>query len=217
MGLVESKLFAGITEEEIERMRVCFGITDRVGEIGEIVYDYALDAEKVGVIIDGSVFVQKISEDGELTMIEHLKEGDVFGGMLMFENAGDENISVVCETPCYISYIRADQITKRCENACPFHSLLVENMFHLVARKAKTLSERLEVLSRHSIREKLMRFFALNTDDNGEMTLPFTLAALADYISADRSAMMREIKRMRNENLIYLKGKKVKLLALSDN
>ena len=32
--------------------------------------------------------------------------------------------------------------------------------------------------------------------------LPFTLSALADYISADRSAMMRELRKMKEEHLV---------------
>ena len=42
-------------------------------------------------------------------------------------------------------------------------------------------------------------------------TLPFTLSALADYISADRSAMMRELKRMKAEGLVEMDGRRVTL------
>ncbi|MDE6997563.1 MAG: helix-turn-helix domain-containing protein, partial [Oscillospiraceae bacterium] len=41
--------------------------------------------------------------------------------------------------------------------------------------------------------------------------IPFTLSALADYISADRSAMMRELKKMREEGLVAIEGRRVKL------
>ena len=39
-------------------------------------------------------------------------------------------------------------------------------------------------------------------DDCGSFHLPFTLSALADYISADRSAMMRELRKMKEEHLV---------------
>jgi len=32
--------------------------------------------------------------------------------------------------------------------------------------------------------------------------LPFTMTALADYLSVDRSAMSRELKKMKDEGLI---------------
>ena len=41
--------------------------------------------------------------------------------------------------------------------------------------------------------------------------LPFSLSALADYISADRSAMMRELKKMKDERLVEVAGRQVTL------
>ena len=42
--------------------------------------------------------------------------------------------------------------------------------------------------------------------------LPFTLTNLADYLSVDRSAMMREIKNLTDEGFISKVGNKIKLL-----
>ena len=41
--------------------------------------------------------------------------------------------------------------------------------------------------------------------------LPFTLTDLADYLSIDRSAMMRELKNLKEEGLIETKGKRIHL------
>ena len=51
-------------------------------------------------------------------------------------------------------------------------------------------------------------------DEHGSRTfpLPFSLSMLADYISADRSAMMREMRKMREEDLISTEGRSVTLL-----
>ena len=90
---------------------------------------------------------------------------------------------------------------------------MVENLFHLVTEKAMSLSERVEVLSRRSIREKLLRYFQLQAakERGRSFLLPFSLSALADYISADRSAMMRELKKMREEMLVTITGRQVTL------
>ena len=104
-------------------------------------------------------------------------------------------------------------IMKRCEKACAHHSKLVRNMFRLVAEQVRRLSCRVEVLSRRSIREKLQCYFRLCRleADSDVFQIPFTLSALADYISADRSAMMRELKKMREEGLVAIEGRRVKL------
>ena len=87
-------------------------------------------------------------------------------------------------------------------------------MFHIMTERAAALSERVEVLSRRSIREKLLCYFGLLAGQRQKPSfqLPFSLSALADYISADRSAMMREMRKMREEDLISTEGRSVTLL-----
>ena len=107
----------------------------------------------------------------------------------------------------------AEQVTKRCEKACAHHTRVVENMFQLVAEKATSLYERVEVLSRRSIRDKLLCYFSLlAAKSGGEILLPFSLSALADYISADRSAMMRELKKLKEEGVVQTENRRVTIL-----
>ena len=42
--------------------------------------------------------------------------------------------------------------------------------------------------------------------------IPFSLTDLADYLSVDRSAMMRELKILKDEGFIEKSGNKIKLL-----
>ena len=42
--------------------------------------------------------------------------------------------------------------------------------------------------------------------------LPFSLKELADYIAVNRSAMFRELRHLKDDKLIEINGRKVKLL-----
>lgn len=213
MEAVKTPILEGITLEEQEQMRVCFGVREERFRAGETVYDFAEGRKYLGLIARGSAVIQRIDHQGGRTILEHLESGGVFGEMLMFENVTGDSITVVAETACRVGFMAADQVTKRCEKACAHHTQVVENMFQLVAEKATSLYERVEVLSRRSIRDKLMCYFSLMAAKNrsGEFSLPFSLSALADYISTDRSAMMRELKKMRQEELVDVHGRKVLL------
>ena len=59
----------------------------------------------------------------------------------------------------------------------------------------------------------LLCYFSLQSARCGgrEFTLPFSLSALADYISTDRSAMMRELKRLREDGIVDSKGRTITL------
>ena len=88
-----------------------------------------------------------------------------------------------------------------------------------MAQKVLVLSERVEVLSHRSIREKLLCCFGIIASREGSrlFDLPFdTFADLADYICTDRSAMMRELRNMKNAGLVRINGKQIELLNSED-
>ena len=212
MEAVKTPILEGITREEQEQMRVCFGVREERFRAGETVYDFAEGRKYLGLIARGSAVIQRIDRQGGRTILEHLESGGVFGEMLMFENVAGDSITVIAEEPCRVWFMQDEHMTRRCEKACAHHSRLVENMFHIMTEKAAALSERVEVLSRRSIRDKLLCYFSLQQAKNGgSFTLPFSLSALADYISTDRSAMMRELKKMKDEHLVEVAGRQVTL------
>ena len=213
MQTVRSQLFEGITNEECARMFQCFGAREAGYEAGALISEFDGEQNAVGVLLSGSADLVRLDADGNRTILETLEEGGVFGEVLAFSGAGGDSIFLECRRDCRVLYLDYDQITKRCENACAHHSRMVENLFRLVTEKATSLSERVEVLSRRSIREKLLRYFELQAAKRHgrSFQLPFSLSALADYISADRSAMMRELKKMRQELLVSIVGRQITL------
>ena len=46
--------------------------------------------------------------------------------------------------------------------------------------------------------------------------MPFAFTTLAEYLSVDRSAMMRELKKMREEGLVHVEGRTITLLSLPE-
>ena len=82
-------------------------------------------------------------------------------------------------------------------------------MLQLIEDKDHAHSCLVDVLSRRSIREKLLCYFRQLSQQSGSrtFTLPFSLSTLADYIATDRSAMMRELKRLREEGSVRSDGR----------
>lgn len=213
MEIGASPLFRGISEESQQAMRTCFDMREVSFRADEVIYDFGAGRNMVGVLAEGAAVIERIDQQGSRTILERLESGGVFGEMLMFENVAGDSITVIAEEPCRVWFMQDEHMTRRCEKACAHHSRLVENMFHIMTEKAAALSERVEVLSRRSIREKLLCYFGLLAGQRQKPSfqLPFSLSALADYISADRSAMMRELKKMKDEHLVEVAGRQVTL------
>ena len=207
-----SPLFADIRYEDYRQMMACFQARQRTFCSGEVIWERssALSGD-LGVIERGRAALIRVDEEGVTTVLEELESGGVFG--LPIAGPEGDSVEVVCRTGCEVLFIDYFHVLKRCERACAHHSLLVRNMLDLMAGKAQALSERVDVLSRRSIREKLMCYFRQLADKAGGDTflLPFSLSTLADYIATDRSAMMRELKRLREEGAVSSEGRRFTL------
>ena len=211
----QSPLFRNITYDEYLRMMNCFRATQKAFRPEELICDYTAPSanDAVGVVERGSAALIRIDEEGVATVLEELGPGSVFGRSLAFAVAGGDSLEVVSHSGCEVLFIDYCYILKRCEQACTHHSMLVQNMLGLLVEKAQKLSQRVDVLSRRTIREKLLCYFRQLSEKTGSDTivLPFSLSTLADYIATVRSAMMRELKRLREEDVIHSEGRKITL------
>jgi CRP-like cAMP-binding protein len=212
--LEKSPLFQNISREEYLQMLTCFQAVHRSFRQDDLIYDFSSPKnDAVGIVERGEAALIRIDEEGVSTVMEELHIGGVFGKSLAFSGSGHDSLEVVCRTPCEVLFIDYHHILKRCEKACSHHSTLVQNMLRLMGDKAQALSQRVDVLSRRSIRDKLLCYFRQLADTAGgdTFTLPFSLSMLADYIATDRSAMMRELKRLREEGVIRSEGRRFTL------
>ena len=213
MNYGELEIFRNITNSEVEAMIQCFRMRRARFEAGRTICVYGECRGEVGVLLRGRAELVRFDREGNRTILEQLENGGVFGEELTFVPALGDCVEVVSSGDCEVLFMEYAHIMKRCEKACAHHSKLVQNMFRLVTEQVRRLSCRVEVLSRRSIREKLQCYFRLCRLEAGADTfqLPFTLSALADYISTDRSAMMRELKKLREEGVVSIEGRRVTL------
>ena len=204
-------IFQDITNNEVDAMIHCFQMRRAQYEPGQTICTYGESGGEVGVLLCGQAELVRFDYAGNRTILEQVGTGGVFGEALAFTPELGDCVEVVSSGCSEVLYMEYDHIMKRCEKACAHHSKLVQNMFRLVAEQTRRLSRRVEVLSRRSIREKLQCYFRICRLEAGADTfrLPFTLSTLADYISTDRSAMMRELKKMKEEGLVSMQGRQV--------
>ena len=213
--LEKSPLFQDISYEEYRSLLTCFQAVQKSFRSDDLIYDFSSPKnDAVGIVERGCAALIRIDEEGVATVMEELGPGGVVGRTLAFAGSSGDSLQVVCRSSCDVLFIDYPHILKRCEHACNRHSVLLQNMLRLMSDKAQALSQRVDVLSRRSIREKLLCYFRQLSEQAGSntFTLPFSLSTLADYIATDRSAMMRELKRLREEGTIRSDGRQFTLL-----
>jgi len=78
----------------------------------------------------------------------------------------------------------------------------------------KKLNEKIRILEKKTIRERLLEYFELQYKYTMQrtITLPFNLKDLADYLAINRSAMFRELRNLKDERIISVNGRRITLL-----
>jgi CRP-like cAMP-binding protein len=163
------------------------------------------------IVKSGIINIIRFNYNGTRTIIETLEEDDIFGH---FSSATQEELYVIAETDAEIISFNYDQIFQRYSKNIDLHYQFNENVVKILAKKLQATNDRIQILTEKTIRNKLLNYFNSLYKKNlsKNITIPFSLTNLADYLSIDRSAMMRELKNLKDEGLINQKGKKIQLL-----
>lgn len=209
-SMSDLSIFQGIEIDEIVKMMKCFNAKQIEFKKDRVILSNIINSNLIGIIISGYANMIRYDYNGNRTIIENLEPNSIFGRTFSYL---DNEVSVIATTDCEVLLFDYDLLMKRCRKNCACHTKLMDNVFNLLSIKIVELNERLEVLSKRSIRDKLLCYFNLVAKKRGRRSfyLPLSYTELADYISVDRSAMMREIKNLKDEGFISSNGKKLSL------
>lgn len=180
---------------------------------GAVITTYIRKRNLFCILISGSADLIRYNLNGNKTIVEHFVDNDIFGEIFYTITMNNE-LCVIAREECEVLFFHYDDIHKKCNNRCKFHDTLATYLPELILDKITDLNLRIELLTKRTIREKVLFYFNTLSSRNLSKTfsLPFSLTDLADYLSIDRSAMMREIKYLKDEGFIKKNKNKITLL-----
>lgn len=202
--LRNSKLFQGIDEKEITSMLGCLSAVRRNYHKGETVFQRGERIDSVALLLEGSIHIQKEDYWGNLSILNEITEGEIFGEV--YACLGSEEIlnNAVAVKDSEVLFLDVKRILTMCPSACPFHGRLIRNLLSVLAQKNKMLTQKMKHMSKRTTREKLLSYLSEQSQRAGSpvFDIPFNRQQLADFLSVDRSAMSAELGRMRDEGIL---------------
>ena len=167
--------------------------------------------ELIGIIEEGTANLIRYDYDGKRSILEEMSEGDVFSDLFLAVDSAE--LSVVSTTECKVTFIEYNDLIEEAKKSSTALTL-IDNLIQLMAKKLVKRNERIELLTTRSIRNKLLNYFELQAKKNNSKSfnLNYSYTDLADYLSVDRSAMMRELKNLKDDKLITDTNKKITIL-----
>lgn len=201
---IQSPLFSGISPEERKAMLGCIGYHINSYKRGEIVSFEEDNIKHVGVVLSGTVDMIKEDLWGNKTMLLRIGKNELFGETFA---CGEDNLSVVtfqASANAQILFLPFDRVMHSCTMACVFHNHLIENMVRIIANKNRDLMRKVEVISKKTLREKILAYLSIQAQihQTRYFEIPLGRVELSEYLCADRSALTRELAKMKEEGLI---------------
>ncbi len=193
----------------------CDKIQEKTFEKNEIITTYIVNRNQVCIVLEGSADLMRYDFNGNQMVVERFNKFDIFGEIFYQINTNNE-LFVIAKEKSKILIFNYDIFEKRCKKNCKFHEELTLGLPNLVLTKVSDLNLRIELLSKKTIRDKLISYFKILSEKNFNktFTLDLSLTDLADYLRIDRSAMMREMKLLKEEGFIKKNGDKITLMIM---
>lgn len=202
--LSEFPLFYGVRREDIPKMLQCLGCYEKQYSKDTFIYLESHTVRNVGLILSGCVHMIKEDFEGNKTLLVSMRRGEVFGESFSCGSRLDSRVSFVAAAPCSILFLPFHKLLHTCKLTCTFHHRLVENMVRLISDKNVLLMQKIDIVSRRTLREKILAYLRLQAElqQSSRFTIPLGRLALADYLCADRSALTRELANMKRDGLL---------------
>lgn len=212
--LEKNKLFKGLTSNEIDHILSCHEPMVKTFEAHEHVFMKGEELEHFGVVLSGRLHLLKDDFYGNESIVQKVYPSDSFGEAIALIEKEPTPVRVLAAVKSTVVFFNMRRFITQCERACDHHRRLKENLLQQFAVKLLSLHEKIELLSKKTIRDKLLDYFNRQRERQHSKTieLPFSRQELADYLNADRSAMVREMKKMREDGIIRVRGNTIDIL-----
>lgn len=170
------------------------------------------DKESIGLVIDGSLDIIRIDYNGTRTIIETIYEDEILGTSLTSLLSNDYEIITKEDTK--ILWLDYKVILSINDTKYSYYNQFIKNLLMIALEKNTLKNERIEILTQKTIRNKLLEYFRIEALKNRSkiIYLKSTWQDLADYLAIDRCAMTRELKNLKEEGFISVKGRVITLL-----
>ncbi|MBR1377108.1 MAG: Crp/Fnr family transcriptional regulator [Bacilli bacterium] len=177
----------------------------------EIIVDHLNDEDDIGLVLSGTVQIVKNNYNGSTSIIDTYEKNDLILSNHIYLNNNETNLVAKEDSEILIfSYntIISQEVNDKLSNQ------FIKNLFITMNEEVTAKNERIQILTKRSIRDKLLEYFNLLSKKSASriIYLPFNFSDLANYLAIDRSAMSRELGYLKEEGFIQVKGKKITLL-----
>ena len=197
-----NQLFSGIDFSELSAMFHCIGAETKNYNKNDMILLSGNRIDFIGVVVSGSVKIVKEDISGNQTISAKLFSTELFGEVFACAEVFHSPVTIIAAEGCEVLFLDYRKVVTSCGKSCSFHARLIKNMLKLMAKKNMYLNQKIDILSKRTLRKKLLCFFEYQGKGASQFTINFNREELAGYLCADRSAVSAELSRMQKDGVL---------------
>lgn len=200
--LRQSPLFAGVSEEIMPHVLRCMEAHTTVYGKGAIICHYGDRTLYSGIVLEGKAALLLPGEDGEESCIRMVGPAEAFGCSRSCSCGAPSTVSIIARTRTTILFLKLSKLFCREALGCQYAGLVMANVLKETAAENLSQEQRIHIMSQKSIRGKLKMLLSQSVLCGNKAVLSMNRQELADYLGVERSALSREMRRMKDDGLI---------------
>ncbi len=212
--IIKTRLFNNIDKKEIPNILNNFKSQKKLYDKGNIIIDMGDKVEAIYIILNGKIEISKEYDDTRKNIVNILESGEIFAEAMALSTNKISQITAISLSKSEILKINIKYIFDN--NLEKNKNIFIENLLKIISDKNKFLSMKNDILSQKSLRSKIILYleYMSNMQKSEKINIPYSRDKLAEFISADRSALSRELNRLAKEKMIELNGNKINIIDI---
>lgn len=195
-------LFHGLTNADIAQMEHCHCLRQKAFSRRQTIFRTGDTVHEIGIVLRGCVHIESTDLWGNKSILSEVSEGQAFAETYAF--CGEPlMVDAVAAEDCEVLFLDISALS------CPhaehrWQDQLLRNLLRVSMKKNLNLSSRIFCTTPKTVRGRLLTYLSEQAVQAGgmEFDLPFNRQQLADYLNLDRSALSKELCKMRDEGLL---------------
>lgn len=199
----KTALFRGCSEKDIQNMSKHLDFRTNRYRKGHVIFGMGSIVTDIGLVLSGNVRIEHTDLWGNKSILSIISAGGVFAESYACLPNEPMMVDAVANEDCDILFISVPRLFTSC-SLCDSQNKVIQNLVMISAGKNLQLSRRSLHTSPKTIRGRLSSYFSQQVSAQGsnKIVIPFDRQQLADYLNLDRSALSKELGKMRNDGLI---------------
>lgn len=204
--LRQTFLFDNCSDEDIFHIVECLCGYVKNYHKNQIIYNLYDNIEYAGIVLSGEVNAVMINASDNELVIRKFTDGGLFCADYACIPNEKSDVQIITKKDTLILFLKTSNLFLDSAIKCEHASKATANLLKETVRNNIFQTRKVQILSQKHIRERLTLYFNSLRDNSSEkknlIHIPFNRQELADYLGVERSALSREMGRMKDEGLI---------------